>query len=454
MARERLAALDSRGVWLEGLARPLPIQWESARSAADLFAGLLRREAHVLHVHSSALAPLGLPAALPAALALPPHPFFDVSWRGQPLSHRTLAPAVTALDNREILIGAYQLGTGDIWEAAANGRELLDAAIAFRDAFPFPWTFRHSAQLTGWRLMHACWSTATVRGRRLAAVGGLGSPELPSHPALAEGQAHEQPYGGAFTRARSGRPLEHVHVFDINGQRLAACGRLALGAGPVDVADPERFDPARPGYHLIGRIRRAHSTIPPIFEAGWHTTPRVAAAIDMGLRPVIRESYVWRSSVQYLSPWYESLREARRALLANESTAARIALGVLKQCYLQPLGRLRSARARQFGSEHYRPDWYDHVIGHETARQYRHMDRMATAGARLLAVYFDAVAIESAEPDAAAAAAAAGIEVSDQLGKFKHAGTITGQLAHEALYGNGAPDVGQLMNAIREAAEC
>jgi hypothetical protein len=252
----------------------------------------------------------------------------------------------------------------------------------------------------------------------------------------------------------------------VNAQRLAACARLSLGVGGLKHQTGPDFDPKLPGYHLVRAVEHPHAgVIPPIFEPGWHTTPRVAMAAYLGLRFELEQSWVWTEHVAYLNPWYEAMRDARAQLQQQASTiaegrvadvmlaprAARIALGELKQSYLQPLGRLRSARAREQGGPLYRPDWYDHVIGQELAREYLRLHQLAELGVPVLAVYFDTIVIEADTPDAIAGAPEP-IQINGQLGKFKPVGVLEGDHARQLLYGGErSPDVGALVKALKAA---
>lgn len=429
-------------------------EWRHAH-AARLLEHMALTDIDVLHVHRSALPMLGLPAELqPPPAPGERRPVSD--WLdGAHASTRSLAPSIT-WEGREILIGAYQDGAGDPFAEAADGRELVEAAIAFRDAFERPWTFRHSAILTGWKLMHAPWASGK-RGRQLRA-SGFGKGEM--IPPIGSAQ-HETPFGSwARSRRLRGRPTDdgYVLAYDVNGQRLAACSRLRLGVGepehfPIDRGqgiDPK--DCTLPGYLHVRAVRDPFpGRIPPPFAPGWHTTPRVRMAAQLGVELDLDDAWLWPEHVNYLDPFYETMRHARSALLARkDEKGARLATGALKQAYLQPFGRLRATRAAAQGSLHYRPSWYDHVIGQELAREYLRLHQLADCGVPVLAVYFDTIIIESPTPDPIGGSPAA-IEVSEQLGKYKPVGVLDAREARAILYGQGGPpNVGALAKALNE----
>ena len=436
--RTTLAALDADGWYVEG--RGFYPSERRDGGAARLFAVMAAAELDVLYVHASALPVLGLPVELP-----PPPP----GERRQPhewlagvegASSRALAPSITDEDDREILIGAWQGGSGDPFGEAEHGAELLAAAVAYRDALA-GWTFRHSAITTGSKLMHAPWTTPARRRKY---------PDLLDeceHPAELLGQQVEQPYGSRWRADRElGQRGRYVVAYDVNGQRLAACARLNLGVAELAERTGGGFDPKLPGYHLVSSIEHPHEgRIPPIFEPGWHTTPRVAMAAHLGLDFTIDRSYLWGRHVAYLNPWYERLRDARRQLLVAPTPSAKIALQALKPTYLEALGRLRSERTRSTGSPYFRPHWYDSVIGQELAREYLRLHQLADAGVAVLAVYFDTIIIETDDP--AGNGVPGVIDCSPQLGKWKLVGSpVPAQDARDVLYESG--QVGQLVKLL------
>lgn len=477
----KLAALDSAGWWAEGRDQPLVIPWDRVGpTIAWWFEAMRRRGVDVLYIHRSALELLQLPGELEVPAPgerRPRHPWLDgVTFEGEQVSHYALTPSIECRGSRshglEILIGAYQDGAGDPFDGARDGRELLAAVAAFRDAFvskgrPKGWAYRNSAIQTGWKLLHAPWQRGARRGRLTMNLAENPRPELEG---LDEGAQVEVPYGSWATTGGASYPVRPwVLAWDVNGQRLAATARLSVGVGGLEhrtAGEGEWLDMKQlPGYHRITAVEHPHAgAIPPVFDPGWHTTPRVAMAAWLGIGFELAESWVWTERAAYLNPWYEAMRDARARLLevgaatpptseakASDWRAAGIALGALKQSYLQPLGRLRSARAREQGGPYYRPDWYDHVIGQELAREYLRLHQLAELRVPVLAVYFDTIIIESDTPDLIAGAPEP-LQVSSQLGKFKPLGALPAEQARHILYGGErSPDVGALVKALKAA---
>lgn len=437
-------------------------EWPTLRVNAGWLLGLMDKyEITRLHIHASALGVLGLPAALEPpqpGQRRPPHEWLDTTWRGYRPSSKALAPFIQCGD-LELQIGAYQDGAGDPFAGARDALELLEALQAFERAVELngkPWAYRHSAILTGWQLMHQA-----AKGKRTAGLEAFSDTRQPELTGLDPGQQVEKPYGGRWTRAKDhSAGLPYVHAWDINGQRLAACSRLPLGVGGLTHAratNGVKLNVKRdlPGYHLVTEVENPHEgAIPPIFEPGWHTTPRVNMAIYLGIPLTITESWTWSEHRPYLNGFYDVMSKARTELIDAAATPdgapARLALNALKQAYLQPLGRLRSEQTRRTNSIYYRPHWYDSVIGAELARQYLRMHQLAEIKAPVMAVYFDTIIIESDRPQPDDDATLGVLEVSTQLGKYKPVGTLPADQARTILYdGPRGTNVGALVKALK-----
>jgi hypothetical protein len=431
-----LAALDNHQLEVARQGR-FPVDELLYEDAGALFDSMAERGISTLTIHRSALGPvLPLPAELKQ---LAPgerraaHPWLD---RGD-VDHRSLAPALKR-GALEVLIGAYQSGVGDPFADAGNARTLLCAHQAFADALD-GWDFRHSAAATGWALMHAPWTYGRRKQRRQRLLD-----EGAHFPPIGEPRQHEVPWGAWRSGVDPRRA--YIHGYDIHGQRLAACARLRLGAGKPFHLDATtdlariRMRLKQPGYHKV-RLSQPWTGVklPVPFEDGWHTTPRLAILADGGVRFSIESSWVYPESVVYLDPFYESIRDGRNTLIENHNRpGALIALGALKQCYLQPLGRLSSAREGERGSVWFRPDWYDAVIGRELGLQWLRMQRLE-ALVQLAAVYYDTLLIESDDPDSLTAGIEAGLPLhTHQLGKFRplaRKGAPSGQVWEHLQHG-------------------
>jgi hypothetical protein len=441
----------------------------TANNMVELFARMGRSITR-LHIHASALPLLGLPAALPA---LRPrerraaHPFLVA---GTGISPRSLAPWTT-LGDKAIYIGAYQGqdGTQDPWRRAQTPEELLVALRMFQLAFvdekhPNGWHFERNAITTGWELMRGAWRSGQ-RLRRLEQAGFNHGTQVFAEPELC--QQVEIPYGSRWAHPRAARQQapwswwSWVHAFDVNGQRLSACGsNLQLGLTEVHRNRIGSEYDKMPGLFCIQRVENEPYGLPPALEPGWHMSRRVQIVNSLGVLTFGGDAYKWGRSIAYLQPFYERMRDARSWLLAERATTAEgtiaekaldVALAALKQCYLQPLGRLRSSRLAAQGDLLYRPHWYDAVIGQELGRQYWAMHKLYRNRGNLLAVYFDAIITLDHEPDIHQSRVAEVLGLSDQLGKYKPVGTMPTSDALNILFHreDSTPDVGALMKAIK-----
>jgi excisionase family DNA binding protein len=391
-----------------------------------VFKIMAAHDAVVCSIHHSALPELGLPADLPVPRPgerRPPHEWV-MSTPG--VSQRSLGPAIER-EKSEVLIGAYHDG-GDPFADAKDGGVLLAALTAFRDALE--WEYRHSAMMTGWHLIHGCWRHGPRRAR--LETLDVETVTLPELDGVGGGQA-EIPYG-SWTPDDPPQldPSCLIGAWDVNGQRLSACSRLPLGFGEairVPDAAAAGFERA-PGYHRVTSVAEPYKgVIPPVLKPGWHTTPRVMMAAYLNIDMEIAESWVWPQQAAYLDPFYDRMRVARERLHGDDSPGGRLALTALKQCYLLPFGRLRSAKMRERQDRWWRPAWYDTIIGQELAREYLRLHKLAAAGRRIFGVYYDTILIATSD-----GAAPPELPVDHhQLGKYKPVGTPMPATAAENL---------------------
>lgn len=223
-----------------------------------------------------------------------------------------------------------------------------------------------------------------------------------------------------------------LHAFDLNGMFLAACSSAELGFGDAE----HTVAPARAGIHpaeIAGRAgyflanvhapRKAPAWELP-FKYGrphWYTAPGLAFLLELGVTARISEAWVYPEARRWLEPWYARLRDARAALGAEEGPAAALALAAVKRTYAAALGRL-AGRWLDVGDASFRPDWRHVVIDRARANMHRHLLR---ANRPPLALSADLAVWASDHDSPAAAAADLGLEVSGQLGKWKHEGAIT-----------------------------
>ncbi|MCX5278208.1 helix-turn-helix domain-containing protein [Streptomyces virginiae] len=125
---------------------------------------------------------------------------------------------------------------------------------------------------------------------------------------------------------------------DINMAFAAATNSLVVGlGGPTHLTGKPAFDPKLPGSWLVdlshvdlSRARIAGRTVDgtrlpsPFTPTGehptgpaWYATPSVAYAVQLGFDVAPIEAYVRMESGRYLDPWYDRLRDAYLATMAD-----------------------------------------------------------------------------------------------------------------------------------------
>ncbi|GAA2821502.1 hypothetical protein GCM10010441_52360 [Kitasatospora paracochleata] len=168
------------------------------------------------------------------------------------------------------------------------------------------------------------WTSGPVEGSRPKDAFDPAPPEVPDIHPLAEGR---EPGGELVTEAWDWhRPLTDQEAaapfavgLDINMAFLAAAGRLTLPlSGPVHELNPA-FDPKIPGSWLVDLSGvDTNPLLPSPFTPdgsrptgpAWHSTVKVAYAIELGARVQPTEGWLRHESGPYLDPWHKRLRQA------------------------------------------------------------------------------------------------------------------------------------------------
>ncbi|MER5478718.1 transcriptional regulator [Streptomyces sp. NPDC002734] len=225
-------------------------------------------------------------------------------------------------------------------------------------------TPRGSTAVTGLELMTALHpptraSAPDAEGRRHSEhnPGSLGSHpvdpapcEAPDgHPVLAdlprfhirgpEQKLFEEAYDWARPMTDDECTLRHLVGIDVNMAFAAGANGLTVGLGaPTHVTRPE-FDLKLPGSWLVdlshvdlsrvkvGKewVRLDAGLLPSPFTPkgerpegpGWYATPTVAYAVELGYGVQPLEAYVRPESGRYLDGWYQRLRDAYLATMAD-----------------------------------------------------------------------------------------------------------------------------------------
>ncbi|WP_329286806.1 telomere-associated protein Tap [Streptomyces sp. NBC_00691] len=154
----------------------------------------------------------------------------------------------------------------------------------------------------------------------------------------------EEAYDWARPMTDAECTLRHLVGIDVNMAFAAGANGLTVGLGaPTHVTAPV-FDPKLPGSWLVDlshvdlskvktgkeRVRLDGSLLPSPFTPkgetptgpAWYATPTVAYAVELGyeVRPI--EAYVRHDNGRYLDGWYQRLRDAYLATMADLGVGA------------------------------------------------------------------------------------------------------------------------------------
>ncbi|MCZ7430135.1 telomere-associated protein Tap [Streptomyces sp. WMMC1477] len=318
-------------------------------------------------------------------------------------------------------------------------------------------TPRGSTAVTGLELMTALrpptrpvrdtdggWTSGPVPGSLTTPVDPA-PPEAPEEHPVAAGRAEDQVLDEeAYEWVRDPELLDDEECalpfavgLDVNMAFAAAANRLNVGLGEPVHTDGPRFDKKIPGcwYADLSHIELDERLPSPFTPHGgrptgpaWYATPTLAYAQELGheVRPL--EAWLRPASGPYLDPWYERLRDAYlatmadlgvtkgldpEAFLAAMATAkatdpgAAAVLSAIKATVKGGIGKLRERPqgARYRPGERWpalerptwRPDIRAAVIAQARTNMHRKMRAMAaTAGLFPLAVLSDCVVYPAA----------------------------------------------------------
>lgn len=195
-----------------------------------------------------------------------------------------------------------------------------------------------------------------------------------------------------------------IHVYDCNGAYLSAARNSMFATG-----QPERAN----GIGTVVRLGAisAPETVPAGAD-GWYMQATHSLIEEQGGSCVWHEAYTFPGRHRVLRPWAEALWKARQAADSDEDRA------FLKRSATITIGYM--AHPPKDGRFHwwYQPQWRAEIIAQHAAKMSRMVLRWRAAGAAVLGVDDDAIAIASREPDALAACPDPA-QIGAGLGKLK-----------------------------------
>lgn len=215
----------------------------------------------------------------------------------------------------------------------------------------------------------------------------------------------------------SRRPLEHeaamryVHAYDRGGSYLAGMsGGLQIGVGrPVHVPGHLDVTAKTFGLHQVadlppaGDVRLPHPLLPDLGRRPsgpfWRHSLSIAWAIEQGYRPQILQSWLWPDTEPVFTTWYERVRDARSAFMADPADVDQAAnLAQLKQIYVRMVGQMNAADSR--GQTGFAPERRWAILARARINLHRQMVTIGkTADVWPLAWDNDTVVYASDNPD-------------------------------------------------------
>lgn len=140
---------------------------------------------------------------------------------------------------------------------------------------------------------------------------------------------------------------QFVVGIDVNMAFAAAANRLTVGLGaPTHLSHPA-FDPKLPGSWLVDLTHvDVDERLPSPFTPkgtrpegpAWYATPTVAYAAELGYQVTPTEAYVRYENGPYLDAWYQRLRDAYMATMADLGVTSKMD----EQAFLQAMARSKS----------------------------------------------------------------------------------------------------------------
>lgn len=326
--------------------------------------------------------------------------------------------------------------------------ELLRALALFAHLVSI--RYRRSTGATGTGLMRAL--------HRGPHAKRLEDPQLPP-PAL-ERSSGERDLVWMRPLSQAERARSWVHCFDRNGMYLGACSSLELGFGkPILLQGGELvFEAGRPGYWRARLSGVADPALPPVLERDnrwhWYTTPTLELAREWGVAFELAEAWIWPERSRWLKPWYERLRDARAAVLDDDSPASRAVEAAVKGAYRKSIGWFDGRRTGtgeawdREGDSMFRPDWRHQVVAKARANLLRFWAKLP-ADLQPFGTYIDQFYLASDEPDPEAAATGVGIPLGTGLAHFKPHGSVAMPAALAAVDPYLQPKAGRPANPAR-----
>jgi len=236
-------------------------------------------------------------------------------------------------------------------------------------------------------------------------------------------------FRGTSWRPDTSAPHPYQHTFDANRQWLAAAGVTPLAWDALEHTGPRPFDPKAAGMWLVEFERWPHDQVLPDpagprakgGRACWVPTSRLGLVDQLAQRSDQWQHPGYRVLDSYTAPGYTVLKpwaDGIRRVLDDQDLS-----GAVKAVYAKFFTSISRPDAHGRNRRIYRPDWAAGVVGMAQANLWRKLFKVGTTCGRWpVRISADAVAYGSDAADWHDDVPE-GLELSDQIGKFKHADT-------------------------------
>lgn len=214
----------------------------------------------------------------------------------------------------------------------------------------------------------------------------------------------------------------YLHIFDKNGDYLAACTGVELGVGSPYHLDAKDFPPGLYRERQAGLWRLSVVGGPIPYRDGWYWTPTVHRMIRRGAVVEFHEAWLWKEHHPVLKPWAYRLWDVISTL-----TRGSLAREMSKRFYTQGLGWLSLPEDKSHyrksqpdvteGKSFDRWDWHESVIAH--SQMVIDMKLLGFEQKGITHIWQNRDEIGFITPDPDPTTAVPGLSLSQGLGGFK-----------------------------------
>lgn len=210
------------------------------------------------------------------------------------------------------------------------------------------------------------------------------------------------------------QPGNYLHIYDKNSAHPSAAASMRTGIGEPVHIQGHIEQPTAAGIYRVsftsGRSIFDHSHLPPVLDREWCTLATLQLALKYGYQVKIHEAYVFAKTYNIFGEWSRDLWKSRLHIRSNTAASNTIARDNAEDTIKMIMNRTIS---------NLRLNWYADMVGQARAAQLANLAKWAADGIFPAFIYFDAMAFESADPNAATAVPNI-LTRSGQLGGYKH----------------------------------